>query len=157
MPKICRFEQKKKWYASFFFVISKFFLGRFSSWKRFSQFFFDITFFFFYIKPYIWVFFYQILKDYHDENSQKPWKWPKVQWGVKFFVSFVSSQPSLIVVKWATLKKTNLSVFFDIKGRCYLVSLQKSNSKRIDKITGKSRNDIYLSKNLNFKTSNESY
>ena len=158
MPKTGRFEQKKSDIQVFFCDIQVFFLGDFKRGNVFFSFFFAISRCFFLISRHISGFFFdQILEHYHDKNSQKPWKWPKFQWRVKFLVTFVRSQSSVIVVKWAIFKKKKLSVFFAIKRRCYLVSSENSNSKRIVNITSKSRNDTYLSKNLNFKTSNESY
>ena len=142
---------KKKWYPSFFLWYPGLFFGRFQPRKRIFRFFFAISRFFFWISFHISGFFFdKILEDYHDKNSQKQRKWPKFQWCVKFLVTFVRSQSSIIGAKWAIFKKMNFTVFFDIKRRCYLVISENANLKRIVNITSKSRNNTYIIKKLNF-------
>ena len=154
MPKLGRFGPKKRDIQVFFCDIQVFFLGDFKRGNVFFSFFFWLSRFFFWISLHISRFFFdQILEDYHDKNSQKRWKWPKFQWRVKFLVTFVTSESSVIPVKWAILKKVKFCVFSDIKRRCYLVISENSNFKRIENITNKSRTDTNLSKNLNFETS----
>ena len=145
------FGWKKSDIQVFFCDIHDFFLGDFSRGNVFFGFFFAISRFFFWISFHISGFFFdKILEDYHDKNSQKQRKWPKFQWCVKFLVTFVRSQSSIIGAKWAIFKKMNFTVFFDIKRRCYLVISENANLKRIVNITSKSRNNTYIIKKLNF-------
>ena len=141
MPKMGRFGQKKHDSQVFFCDSQVFFLGDFKRGNVFLSFFFWLSRFFFWLSLHIAGFFFdQILEDYNDKNSQKQWKWPKFQWRVKFLVTFMMSKSSVIVVKWAIFIKMKFSGFFVIKWRCYLVSSEKPNSKRIINIISISRN-----------------
>ena len=76
-------------------------------------------------------FFGQIPKDNPEQQPQKRWKRPYFQSCVKILLTFELLLLYIVVVKRAICKKTNLNVFFDVKGHHTLLILEKPDIWRI--------------------------